>query len=188
MASLAIPPLTNELRSVLIDADSINRRVDELARKISKEYKNLDAPLIIVGVLKGSFIFTADLCRRLTIPHSVDFISLSSYGLKGDNNSGSVRLIMDTREDLRDAHVLIIEDILDSGYTLEYLHKIFGSRDPKSIKTVVLLDKPDRRQTKVNIDYLGFEIPDVWVVGYGLDFKEKYRTLPYIAEMIPKEE
>lgn len=185
MGTLAIPPLTKDLRSVLIDADTINRRVDELARQISEKYKDSDKPLIIVSVLKGSFIFTADLCRRLRVDHTVDFISLSSYGLKGDANNGSVRLIMDTREDITNANVLIIEDILDSGYTLDYLYRTFNSRQPNNIETVVLLDKPGRRKVDVEIDYIGFEIPDVWVVGYGLDYKEMYRTLPYIAEMIP---
>lgn len=183
MKTLAIPPLTKDLKSVLIDADSINRRVDELARQIDNDYKDSNKPLIIVGVLKGSFIFTADLCRRLRVNHTVDFISLSSYGLKGSENNGSVRLIMDTREDITGCDVLIIEDILDSGYTLSYLYRTFNSRNPNSIKTAVLLDKPGSRKVDVNIDYIGFEIPDVWVVGYGLDFKEKYRTLPYIAQM-----
>ncbi len=185
MKNLAIPPLTKDLKRVLIDAHTINIRVDELARKISEGYKDSNTPLIIVGVLKGSFIFIADLCRRLKVNHTVDFISLSSYGMQGSDNTGSVRLIMDTREDITNCDVLIIEDILDSGYTLDYLYRTFNSRKPNSIKTAVLLDKPNRRKVDVKIDYIGFEIPDVWVVGYGLDYKEKYRTLPYIAEMLP---
>jgi hypoxanthine phosphoribosyltransferase len=128
---------------------------------------------------------TADLCRKLTVPHVVDFIALSSY--TGDRTSGNVRLLMDTRENMENKHVLIIEDILDSGYTLDYLIRNFKSRKPLSVKTLVLLDKPDRHTVPVEIDYMGFEIPDVWVVGYGLDYNEQYRTLPYIAEMYPQE-
>ncbi|MGD1815708.1 MAG: hypoxanthine phosphoribosyltransferase [Pleomorphochaeta sp.] len=184
-SSLAIPALTKDLARVLIDADSISRRVDELAHQINEAYANIEGHLILVGVLKGSFILTADLCRKLTVPHVVDFIALSSY--TGDRTSGNVRLLMDTRENMENKHVLIIEDILDSGYTLDYLIRNFKSRKPLSVKTLVLLDKPDRHTVPVEIDYMGFEIPDVWVVGYGLDYNEQYRTLPYIAEMYPQE-
>jgi hypoxanthine phosphoribosyltransferase len=184
MSSIAIPALTKDLRRVLIDADTIARRVNELAIKINTDYAHIEDRLIIVGVLKGSFIFLADLCRKLDIPHEVDFISLSSYG-NTDQSTGNVRMIMDTRENLDGRHVLIIEDILDSGYTLDYLCRNFISRNVASLKTAVLLDKPDRRKVDVSLDYIGFEIPDVWVVGYGLDYAERYRTLPYIAEMVP---
>ncbi len=181
--SLAIPALTEDLARVLIDADTINRRVDELARQISSDYAGSKEELILVGVLKGSFIFTADLARKLSVNHVVDFIALSSYQA---DKSGNVRLLMDTRENMEDKHVLIIEDILDSGNTLDYLIRNFKTRKPKSVKTAVLLDKPDRHIVPVDIDYLGFTIPDVWVVGYGLDYNEKHRTLPYIAEMYPQ--
>jgi hypoxanthine phosphoribosyltransferase len=183
-SSLAIPALTKDLVRVLIDADTISRRVDELAHQINEAYANIEGRLILVGVLKGSFILTADLCRKLTIDHVVDFIALSSY--TGDRSSGNVRLLMDTRENMEDKHVLIIEDILDSGYTLDYLIRNFKSRKPASVKTLVLLDKPDRHTVPVEIDYVGFTIPDVWVVGYGLDYNEQHRTLPYIAEMYPQ--
>ena len=181
--SLAIPALTEDLARVLIDADTINRRVDALARQISSDYAQSKGELILVGVLKGSFIFIADLARRLSVDHVIDFIALSSY--QGDH-SGNVRLLMDTRENMEDKHVLIVEDILDSGNTLDYLIRNFKTRNPKSVKTAVLLDKPDRHVVPVDIDYIGFTIPDVWVVGYGLDYNEKYRTLPYIAEMYPQ--
>ncbi len=187
MSSIAIPALTSDLVRILIDADTIARRVNDLARQINQEYKDIDDKLILVGVLKGSFIFLADLCRKLEIPHEVDFISLSSYGMS-DQSTGNVRMIMDTRENLEGKHVLIVEDILDSGYTLDYLCRTFKSRNVASLKTIVLLDKPDRRKVDVEIDYLGFAIPDVWVVGYGLDYAEKHRTLPYIAEMYPATE
>lgn len=181
--SLSIPALTEDLSRVLIDADTIDRRVNELARKISADYADTDGTLLLVGVLKGSFIFIADLARKLSVNHVVDFIALSSY--KGDQ-SGNVRLLMDTRENMENRHVLIIEDILDSGNTLDYLIRNFRTRNPASVKTAVLLDKPDRHCVPITIDYLGFTIPDVWVVGYGLDYNEKYRTLPYIAEMYPQ--
>ena len=183
--SLSIPPLTEDLARVLIDADTISRRVDELAQQINNDYRDRKDPLILVGVLKGSFIFLSDLVRRLTIPHIVDFIAISSYGKSGDKR-GEVRLLMDTRENLAEHDVLIVEDILDSGNTLSYLIKAFKARGTKSVATAVFLDKPERHEVPVEIEYKGFTIPDVWVVGYGLDYKEQYRTLPYIAEMIPK--
>ncbi|MDD2231309.1 MAG: hypoxanthine phosphoribosyltransferase [Sphaerochaetaceae bacterium] len=179
--SIAIPALTDELACVMIDAETIARRVSELAIQINHDYADITEPLILVGVLKGSFIFLADLCRKLTIPHVIDFISVSSYG-KTTNTSGNVRLLMDTRENQEGHHVLIVEDILDSGYTLDYLDRNFKTRGTRSVRNCVLLDKPERHVVPVEISYLGFEVPDVWVVGYGLDVGEKYRTLPYIAE------
>ncbi|MCF0237550.1 MAG: hypoxanthine phosphoribosyltransferase [Sphaerochaetaceae bacterium] len=185
--NIAIPALTPDLERVLIDAATIERRVDELAAQINEDYKDITEPLILVGVLKGSFIFLSDLCRKITVPHVIDFIAVSSYG-SGTRSSGNVRLIMDTRENQENRHVLIVEDILDSGFTLDYLDRTFSARGTKSVKNIVLLDKPDRHTVPVEIKYVGFTIPDVWVVGYGLDYGEKYRTLPYIAEMkIPED-
>lgn len=184
-SSITIPPLSTDLIRVLIDADTIERKVFELARNISMDH-NDGKELVVIGVLKGAFVFTADLCRQLSIPHTVDFIALSSYGRSTETTAtGNVRLIMDVREDLADKHVLIVEDILDSGYTLDYLKRNFITRKPASLRTAALLSKPDRREVDIEPDYLGFEIPDVWVVGYGLDYAEKHRTLPYIAEMEP---
>lgn len=180
--SIAIPPLTEDLERVLIDADTIQRRVTELAGRINHDYADIEEPLILVGVLKGSFIYLADLCRKLTIPHTVDFIAVSSYG-KGSATTGNVRLLMDTRGNMEHHHVLIVEDILDTGYTLDYLIRNFKARGIKSVKTTVLLEKPERHVVHVDLQYVGFTIPDVWVVGYGLDYGERYRTLPYIAEM-----
>jgi hypoxanthine phosphoribosyltransferase len=182
-SSLVIPALTEDLKSVLIDTNSIHHRVSELARQIDKDYQD-KGDLLVVGVLKGAFIFTADLTRALTKEHVVDFIALSSY--QGDRTTGNVRLLMDTRQNMEGRNVLIVEDILDSGYTLDYLIRTFKTRNPLSVKTAVLLDKPDRHVVPVEIDYVGFTIPDVWVVGYGLDYNEKHRTLPYIAEMYPQ--
>lgn len=181
MSPITIPPLSEDLESVLIDADTIQRKVSDLSRRISEDYKDSDG-LVVVSVLKGAFMFTADLCRQLSVPHTVDFIALSSYGNR-DYSSGNVRLIMDVRENLADKDVLIVEDILDSGHTLSYLVRNFTARQPSSLKTAALVSKPDRLLTDVKLDYLGFEIPDVWVVGYGLDYAEQHRTLPYIAVM-----
>ncbi|HOE89946.1 MAG: Hypoxanthine phosphoribosyltransferase [Spirochaetes bacterium ADurb.Bin315] len=182
--SLSIPPLAKDLVRVLIDAATIERRVDELARQITEDYQNLEGDLILVGVLKGSFIFIADLARKMMKKHVIDFIALSSYD---GGTSGNVRLLMDTRENMENKHVLIVEDILDSGNTLDYLTRSFMTRSPRSVKTAVLLDKPERHEVDIKVDYIGFTIPDVWVVGYGLDYNERYRTLPYIAEMKPQE-
>ena len=182
--SLTIPPLTEDLAQVLIDAATIERRVDELAFEISKDYQNISQPLLIIGVLKGSFIFLADLCRKLSVPHVVDFIAISSYGSGGDQQ-GNVRMLMDIRENIAGRDVLIVEDILDSGNTLAYLQRNFSTRGAKSVRIATFLDKPERHKVDLKLDYMGFTIPDVWVVGYGLDYKEKYRTLPYIAEMYP---
>ncbi|MBR1918618.1 MAG: hypoxanthine phosphoribosyltransferase [Spirochaetales bacterium] len=182
--ALSLPPLTEDLAQVLIDAATIDRRVTEIANQINKDYKDITEPLILVGVLKGSFIFLSDLCRKLTVPHIVDFIAISSYG-KGGEVQGNVRLLMDVREDISGKDVLIVEDILDSGNTLAYLQRSFSTRAAKSVKIASFLDKPDRHKVDLKLDYMGFTIPDVWVVGYGLDYKEKYRTLPYIAEMYP---
>jgi hypoxanthine phosphoribosyltransferase len=176
-----MPPLSDDLARVLIGTATIERRVDELARRVSAEFAGVDQ-LLAVGVLKGAFIFLADLCRRLTIPHRVDFIALSSYGQTA-TASGVVRLIMDLKVNVEGRHVLIVEDIVDSGYTLDYLLRSFATRKPATLRSCALLSKPERRQVEVKIDYLGFEIPDVWVVGYGLDYADTYRTLPYIAEL-----
>lgn len=179
---LTIPPLTEDLENIIIDAETIDRRVAQLAEKIDRDYKDKKEPLMLIGVLKGSFIFLSDLSRKLTLPHTIDFISISSYGEKGDEQ-GEVRMVMDTRENSFGKNVLIVEDILDSGHTLNYLTKLFKSRGAASVEPIVFLDKKERHKVKVDIKYIGFEIPDIWVVGYGLDYKEKYRTLPYIAEM-----
>jgi hypoxanthine phosphoribosyltransferase len=166
---------------VLLDEKTIAARVRELAAQICADYTGADE-LTLIGVLKGSFIFLADLSRRLTVPHRVDFIALSSYD-RGAVSDGAVRMVMDTRASVTDRHVLVVEDIVDTGYTLDYLLRIFRARRPASLRACVLLSKPDRRQIEVPVDYLGFEIPDVWVVGYGLDYADRFRTLPYIAAL-----
>jgi hypoxanthine phosphoribosyltransferase len=167
--------------SVLIPEEKIRRRVEELARQVSTEYENVEE-LLLVGVLKGCFIFLADLSRLLTIPRRVDFIALAAYGPDAAP-SGAVRLIMDLRTDIAGKHVLIVEDIADTGNTLEYLVNTLLTRKPASLKTCVLLRKKERMEKEVRIDYLGFDIPDVWVVGYGLDYADRHRALPYIGSV-----
>lgn len=178
-----VAPLTNKLKRVLISEEEIQKRVGEIADEINTRYKDIESPLVLVSVLKGSVFFLADLARKLTIPHMIDFIAISSYGQNGDRR-GEVRFLMDTRESITDRHVLIVEDILDSGNTLEYLTTNFLARHPLSVEKAVFLNKPGKHEKNVEIQYKGFDIPNVWVVGYGLDYKEEFRTLPYIAEMI----
>ncbi|NIS79799.1 MAG: hypoxanthine phosphoribosyltransferase [Anaerolineales bacterium] len=172
-----------DIARVLLSRETIQARVDEIAAEIEKDYEKREN-LYLVGILKGAFIFLADLTRRLRIPHIVDFMAVSSYG-KTTSSSGAVRILMDLRESIEERHVLIVEDIVDTGNTLSYLHHTLNERRPASLQTCVLLKK-EREQAGVPIDYLGFEIPDVWVVGYGLDFADTHRTLPYIAELKPE--
>jgi hypoxanthine phosphoribosyltransferase len=169
---------------VLIAEDAIRRRVRELASQISKDYEGAES-LTLVGVLRGAFIFLADLSRELTIPRRVDFIALSSYQTES-TTAGEVRLVMDVRAPLEGQHVLVVEDIVDTGLTLDYLLRTLAARGPKSLKSCVLLEKPDRLKVKVPIDYLGFTIPDKWVVGYGLDSGDRHRCLPYIGVVEPQ--
>lgn len=173
----ALPP---ELARVIVSEEDIQSRVTDLATLISMDYADMDR-LYLVGILKGAFIFLADLARQLEITRTVDFMAVSSYG-KTATTTGEVRLLMDLREPIMDKHVLIVEDIVDTGQTLHYLYGLLKGRRPASLRTCVLVRK-ERKRIEVPIDYLGFEIPDVWVVGYGLDYADTYRTLPYIAEL-----
>ncbi|MFL7790675.1 MAG: hypoxanthine phosphoribosyltransferase [Anaerolineae bacterium] len=176
MAHRKIPA---EIERVFLDEETIAAQVRRLAARISEDYAEID-DVVLVGVLKGAFIFLSDLARDLTIPHAVDFIALSSYN-KGVVNTGAVRFIMDTRGSVTGRNVLVVEDILDTGYTLDYLLRAFQARNPASLRTCVFISKPDRHQVEVPIDYLGFETPDEWLVGYGLDYADRFRTLPYIG-------
>ena len=170
---------------ILFSEEEIQNRVVELAAEIDEAYADADS-LVLIGVLKGSFIFLADLARRLTIPHRVEFIAVSSYGDRESDVADSVRLLMDVRHPIDGKHVLIVEDIVDTGHTLAYLMRLLGARNPASLRTCTVLHKPDRTEQEVPIGFLGFTIPDVWVVGYGLDYAERYRTLPYIGELPPE--
>ncbi|HEY48291.1 MAG TPA: hypoxanthine phosphoribosyltransferase [Anaerolineae bacterium] len=175
-----VSELPSDLARVVLSAETIHARVCEIADQLSKDYADKDG-LYIIGILKGAFIFLADLTRQLTLPHVVDFMAVSSYG-KTDTFSGAVRIIMDLREPIEGRHVLIVEDIVDTGHTLSYLYRTLKGRKPASLNACVLVQK-ERDSLEVPIHYLGFKIPDVWVVGYGLDFADAYRTLPYIAEL-----
>lgn len=164
--------------NTFITKEEISNRVRELARTISDDYAGKD--LLVVGVLKGSFVFMSDIIRELTIPARLDFVKLASYGSKRES-SGKVRIDLDLSFEIKGKDLLIVEDIVDTGLTLSELKKILLSRQPASLKICTLLDKPSRREVAIKLDYRGFEIPDKFVVGYGLDWDEQFRYLPYVG-------
>jgi len=170
--------MTEDIAKILIPEDELREIIERLGRQISVDYK--DKNLLMVSVLKGSVVFMADLMRRVTVPCSIDFMSVSSYG-SGVKTSGVVRILKDLELNLEGYDLLVVEDILDSGLTLSYIVELLQARNPKSVKLCTLLDKPERRQVPVTPDYLGKEIPDEFVVGYGLDYNEKYRNLPFVG-------
>lgn len=170
------------ITEILIEQEQIQRRVAEMGEQISREYQGRE--LVLVCVLKGSSILTADLMRTIQLPVSVDFIAISSYG-ESTKTSGVVRLVKDMEEDIGGKHVLVVEDIVDTGLTLNYLLDALKVRRPASLKVCALLSKPARRKVEVPIDYLGFTIDDYFVVGYGLDFRNRYRNLPYVGILDP---
>lgn len=163
---------------VLLSEEEVNKKIEEIGAQISKDYEGKQIHLICV--LKGGVFFTCELAKRITVPLSLDFMSVSSYGAD-TKSSGVVKIIKDLDEPLEGKDVLIVEDIIDSGRTLGYLIEILKQRKPNSIRLCTMLDKPERRVTDVNVDYVGFNIPDEFVVGYGLDYDQKYRNLPYIG-------
>ena len=173
----------DDIREVLLSEQQIQEKVSELGAKISADYQ--DKNLLMVSILKGSVVFMADLMRKITIPTRIDFMSVSSYG-SGTHSTGVVKITKDLDIPLEGYDLLIVEDILDSGLTLHYLIDILRSRRPRSIAICTLLDKPERRQAEVKTNYYGFHIPDRFVVGYGLDYAEKYRNLPYIGVLKPE--
>ena len=174
--------MQGDIEKVLISQDEIERHVAEVGRKISEDFAGKDP--IFVGVLKGCFIFMADLMRRVDIHCSMDFMAVSSYS--GTSSTGAVKINKDLSEDIEGRHVIIVEDILDSGVTLSYLKKYLEVRKPASMSIVTLMDKPSRRKADVYADYSCFEVPDAFVVGYELDYNEKYRNLPYIGVLKPE--
>jgi hypoxanthine phosphoribosyltransferase len=169
-----------QLRETLLSQERIRDRVRELAGRISQDHEGHE--VLLVGVLRGAFIFLADLVRELRIPSQIDFIAVSSYG-KTTESTGAVRLVMDLREDIAGRHVILVEDILDTGYTLRYLLDLLAARHPASLQVCALVRKARPLKVEVPVDYLGFEIPDRWVVGYGLDCMDRYRGLPWVAEV-----
>jgi hypoxanthine phosphoribosyltransferase len=167
---------------VLIDEDRIQQRIKQLARRVSEDYR--EGSLHLVGVMRGAYQFTRDLSSRLALPHTVDFISVASYG-EGTESSGRVILRQGLAQPIQGKDVLIVEDIVDTGLTLNWLIDHVRSQEPRSLRTCCLLSKPARRQVEVPLDYLGFPIEDLFVIGYGLDYQEKYRELPFISCLAP---
>jgi hypoxanthine phosphoribosyltransferase len=164
---------------ILVDQEALQHRVAELGQEISVDYEGKD--LVLICVLKGGVVFLTDLMRQITIPHEIDFMAISSYGMGQRESSGAVRLIMDLKIDIARRDVLIVEDIVDTGRTMDYLLRTFWARKPASLRVCTLLNKPSRRVLSVALDYVGFDIPDEFVLGYGLDFDEKHRNLPAVA-------
>jgi hypoxanthine phosphoribosyltransferase len=176
-------PLQEAIERVLISAPTIQARIATLGAEIADAYRGQD--LLLISVLKGSIIFMADLIRAIPIPHEIDFMATSSYGA-GTKSSGVVRILKDLNKSIEGRNVLIVEDIIDSGHTLNYLMRILQERQPASLRIVTLLDKPDRREVEIQVDWVGFSIPNDFVVGYGLDYNEIYRNLDYIGVLKPQ--
>lgn len=170
--------MKNDIKEILLSEEEIAEKIKELGRFISEEYKNKD--LLVVGVLKGSVIFVSDLIRNISIPCEMDFMSVSSYGASSES-SGIVRILKDLDQDIEGRDVIIAEDIIDSGITLDYLVEFLKARKANSIEIVALLSKPARRKVHIDAKYVGFEVPDEFLVGYGLDYANKYRNLPFIG-------
>ena len=175
--------MKEDVLRVLLSEDEIREKVRELGGKITADYKNSN--LMLVTVLKGAVVFLADLMRQIDVPAEIDFMVVSSYG-SGVKSSGVVKIVKDLDVPLAGKDILIVEDILDSGLTLSYIKELLESRGPRSIRIATLLDKPSRRKVDLQADYIGFSVPDEFVIGYGLDYDEKYRNLPYICILKPE--
>ena len=173
----------NDLKEILVTAEDMDRRLGEMAEQIDRDYAGKE--LLIVGVLRGAVMVMADLSRKLHTPLEMDWMAVSSYG-SGTKSSGVVRILKDLDQDVAGRHVLIVEDIIDSGLTMQYLRQLFGARNPASITTISFLDKASRHPESYKTDMCGFEIPDEFVVGYGLDYANYYRNLPYIGILKPE--
>lgn len=175
--------MINDIEKVLITKEQLAARIEELGSEITAEYAGKD--ILMIGVLRGAVIFMADLARAIKVPVALDFMAVSSYGAS-TSSSGIVRILKDLDEEIAGKHLLIVEDIIDSGLTLKYLLENLKSRKPASVRICTLLNKPERRKVDVHIDYNGFSVPDEFVVGYGLDYAEKYRNLPFIGILKPE--
>ena len=175
--------LEKDIQEVLFSEERLARRVGEIAEQITRDYQGKE--IMLISVLRGSFVFMADLCRRIDLPCTIDFMSVSSYG-NGTSSTGQVQITKDLSSDITGKDLIVVEDILDSGNTLSYLLRVLEQRKPASIRLCTLLDKPERRVKPVEVHYSGFTIPDAFVVGYGLDYAEKYRNLPYIGVLKPE--
>ncbi len=178
--------INKDVAKILISEEELDRTVSRLADEINRDYAGDDKRLVLLCILKGSIVFMGDLMKKINVPLEIDCMRVSSYGA-GTSSSGNVNIIMDImRSDLRDCDLLIVEDIIDSGRTLAYLEKYLLNKGAKSVKTCTLLDKPSRRVVEFTPDYIGLEIPDEFVIGYGLDYDEKYRALPYVGVLKPE--
>ncbi|AHG60177.1 hypoxanthine phosphoribosyltransferase [Buchnera aphidicola] len=175
----------NHIIKVIISEKELDIRVRELGQEITKKYRKSKNKMILIALLRGSFVFIADLCRSIQVKHEVDFMTTSSYG-RGIVSSGDVKIIKDLDEDIYNKNVLIVEDIIDSGKTLSKVLDILKLRNPKSLSICTLLDKPECREVNISIDFIGFSIPDDFIVGYGIDYAQSYRYLPYIGKVIFK--
>ncbi len=171
------------LEEVLISADTLQKRIAELGADISRDYQGKE--LLLVCILRGGVMFLTDLVRHITVPHMIDFMSVSSYGVGGRRSRGQSRITLDINTDITNRHVLLVEDIVDSGYTVKAVLELLSARQPQSLKICALLNKASRREVEVPIDYCGFVIPDRFVFGYGLDMDEYYRNLPFIGVLAP---
>ena len=170
---------------VLISESEVQQRIAELGQAISARYQGSEE-LVLIGLLRGSCVFLADLCREITVPVSFDFMTASSYG-NSMNSSREVRILKDIEDEIKGKDGLIVEDIIDTGYTLNKVREILSLREPKSLAICTLLDKPSRREVQVPVDWIGFAIPDEFVVGCGIDYAQKYRNLPFIGKVVPQE-
>lgn len=172
-------PYQDYLGEVLISAEQLQARIAELGAQISADYAGRD--LLLVCILKGGVLFLTDLMRQISMPHSIDFMAVTSYGVGSRESTGAVRILMDLETDIVGRNVLLVEDIIDSGHTLNYITRVLRARNPASLRICTLLDKAERREVDVQLDYVGFQIPNKFVFGYGLDLDEVYRNLPFIG-------
>ncbi len=170
--------MQQDIAKILFTEEEIAKKVEALGSQITKDYQGKD--LVLVGILKGANIFVGDLMRKIRIPITLDFMAVSSYGFSTES-SGIVKIIKDLEHSIEGKDVLIVEDLIDTGLTLNYIYENLLSRKPKSLKICTLLDKPDRRKVNIKVDYKGFDVPDEFIIGYGIDYAEKYRNLPYVA-------
>lgn len=170
--------MNKDVKEILLSEETLHERIKEMGAQISKDYEGRE--LILLGILKGSVVFMSDLMKCITIPCKMDFMAVSSYG-DSTKSSGIVKIIKDLDYEIKNKDILIVEDIIDSGITLKYLMKYLGARNPRSLEISCLLNKPDRRKEELDVKYLGFDVPDYFLVGFGLDYAEHYRNLPYVG-------
>ena len=175
----------DDVQEILYTEEQLKARIRELGAQITKDYADVKEPILLVSVLRGSYLFMADLSRAIDLPVEIDFMVVSSYGA-GTQSSGQVEIKKDLSGSIENVHVIVVEDILDSGNTLSYLLKVLSARHPASIRLVTLLDKPERRTVNISADYVGYQVPNAFLVGYGLDYAEKYRNLSYIGVLKPE--